>query len=186
MSAACATPLGWEELVAYWAGDLEPTEVDRLDEHLMGCGVCTAESARVAALAAAMRGFIPHILDHAMVAALRARGLRITENPLLPDERRPVVFGLDTDVLLHRLRGLDLSAVERVTMRITVEETGALLHEAPSPPFDRDSGEILIACQRHFASMPPNIVAKVRMRDAAGAERVARYPIPHIYASSET
>jgi hypothetical protein len=28
--------------------------------------------------------------------------------------------------------------------------------------------------------LPPNIVAEVRMHDASGAERVARYPIPHI------
>lgn len=181
MSAACAAPPAWEELVMYWAGDLEPAEVDRLDEHLMGCGACSAQSARVAMLAEALRAFIPPILDHATLAALRTRGLRITENPLLPDERRTVVFGLETDVLLHRLGGLDLSAVERLTMRITVEETGALLHEAPSVPFDRDSGEVLIACQRHFASLPPNIVAEVRMHDASGAERVARYPIPHIY-----
>ena len=70
-------------------------------------------------------------------------------------------------------------------MRITVEETGELLFEDPSAPFDRDSGEVLIACQRHFAGMPPNIVAEVRMRDALGAEQVARYLIPHVYQRAE-
>lgn len=175
----------WEDLVVYWAGDLELAAVDRLDEHLIGCGVCTAESARVAALSEAMRTFIPPLLDHATLASLLARGLRITENPLLRDERRTVVFPLDTDLLLHRLGGLDLSAVVRLSMRIIVEETGDLLFEDPSAPFDRDSGEVLIACQRHFAGMPPNIVAEVRMRDALGAEQVARYPIPHLYQRAE-
>ena len=126
MNAACAAPLAWEDLVAYWAGDLELAAVDRLDEHLMGCGVCTAESARVAALSEAMRTFISPLLDHATLASLRARGLRITENPLLREERRTVVFPLDTDLLLHRLGELGLSAVVRLSMTITVSDPARL------------------------------------------------------------
>ena len=42
----CASPLTWEELVAYWAADLTPAEQDRVDEHLLGCEACAAESAR--------------------------------------------------------------------------------------------------------------------------------------------
>jgi hypothetical protein len=48
-------------------------------------------------------------------------------------------------------------------------------------PFDRDSGEVLIACQRHFVAFPPTIVAEVRARDATGSTRAARYPIPHVF-----
>jgi hypothetical protein len=40
---------------------------------------------------------------------------------------------------------------------------------------------VIIACQRHFEAMPANIVAEVRTHDPAGVERVARYPIPHVW-----
>lgn len=184
MSPTCATPIGWEELVAYWAGDLEAAELDRLDEHLMSCGACTAASARVATVTEAMRGLIAPFIDRARVERLRARGLRIVDNLISPDERRPVVYEPATDILLHRLRALDLSAAVRVSMKVSDEDTGNVLLEEPSVPFDAGSGEVLVACQRHFAAFPPNIVVEVRTHTASGAERVARYPIPHVFQLS--
>jgi hypothetical protein len=170
-----------EEIVAYWADDLAAADVDRLDEHFMGCAACAEASARVAVLAEAMRTIIPPVVDHAALAALRARGYRIKENPLQPDERRPALFEAATDLLIHRLVALDLTEATNVAVLMTVEETGHVLLHEPSVPFDRDSGEILIACQRHFASFPPNIVVQVHVHGAAGTESVASYPIPHVF-----
>jgi hypothetical protein len=180
MSAPC-NEIAPEDLVAYWAGDLAPAEVDRLDEHLMGCATCSAASARVSAVTEALRAMIPPFVNHATLDALRRLGHRIRENPLQPDDRRTVVFGADTDLLIHKLTGLDLTTATTVGIVITVEETGDVLLAEPSVPFDRGSGEVLIACQPHFAALPPNIVAEVRARDATGAERLVRYPIPHVF-----
>jgi hypothetical protein len=178
MSATCIAP---EELAAYWASDLAPEDVDRLDEHLMGCATCSAASARISAVLDALRALIPPFVSHAMLDSLRALGHRIRENPVQPDERRTVVFGADTDLLIHKLEGLDLTTAVSVGIVITVEETGDVLLAEPSVPFDRGSGEVLVACQPHFAALPPNIVAEVRARDASGAERIARYTIPHVF-----
>lgn len=181
MSATCPSALAPDELAAYWSDDLAPADVDRIDEHLMGCAVCSAASVRVAAVTEALRSMIPTFVDHAKLEVLRARGLRIEENPLQPDERKSVVFRAELDLLIHKLGGLDLTSVENVGIVVTVEETGQVLVDEPSMPFDRDSGEVLIACQRHFVAFPPNIVAEVRVRDATGATRTARYPIPHVF-----
>jgi hypothetical protein len=181
MSATCGTPIGWEALVAYWADDLDESEVDRLDEHLMGCDLCTAESARVAAVAGAVRAVLAPFVDHARLEVLRARGLRVRENLVQPNERRVVVFTADTDVLVHKLAGLDLRSASNVGIVITVEETGDVLLAEPSVPFDRDSGEVLVACQPHFTAFPPNVVAEVRTLDATGSEATVRYPLPHIF-----
>jgi hypothetical protein len=170
-----------EEMVAYWTNDLATTDLDRLDEHLMSCEICSAASARVSVLAAAMRAIIPPFLDHAALASLRARGYRIKENPIRPDDRRPVVFEASTDLLIHRLERLDLADATEVAVVISVEDTGAVILDEPNVPFDRDTGEVLIACQRHFASFPPNVVAEVRIRRATGSESRSRYPIPHVF-----
>jgi hypothetical protein len=170
-----------EEIVAYWANDLPAAELDRLDEHFMGCAACSEASARVAVLVNAMRTIIPPFIDHAALEALRARGYRIKENFLRPDDRRPAVFEAAIDLLIHKLAGLDLASATRVALVMTVEETGDVFLDEPSVPFDRASGEILIACQQHFASFPPNIVVQVHVHGAAGAESVARYPIPHVF-----
>jgi hypothetical protein len=180
MTTTCGT-IDLADVVAYWAEDLAPTDVDRLDEHLMGCATCSSASVGISAVTEALRAVVPPFVDRARVDALRLRGYRVHENPLLPGDRKPVIFHADTDFLIHELRGLDLTNATAVDVVITVEETGDVLIAEASAPFDRDSGEVLIACQRHFAAFPPNVVVEVRARDATGSERVARYPIPHIY-----
>ncbi len=160
---------------------MDAARLDAIDEHLMGCAECSARSSRLSAVTEALRLMIPPVIDHVHLETLRARGYCIVDNPIAPDERRNVTFAAQTDLLIHRLQGLDLSATERVGVTITVEETGAVLLAVPSVPFDRDSGEVLVACQRHFAAFPPNIVAEVRAHGAAGAVVVARYPIPHVF-----
>jgi hypothetical protein len=195
MSTPCSTPISFENLVAYWAGDLESREIDSLDEHLMGCASCSAESERVASVVRALWESIPAIVTRRDVEGLRARGLRIRDNPVQPGDRRPVAFDPDLDILLHRLTELPLSGASRVDVKVTNEDDGALVAEFPDAPFDRGSSELLIACQRHFEVFPPRIVfdVSVSYESERGGERgergeregqrqaraVARYVVPH-------
>jgi hypothetical protein len=65
-----------------------------------------------------------------------------------------------------------------------VEETGDILFQAKDAPFDRETGEILIACQRHFSVFPPNIVFDVVTRDASQRETLTVYAVPHAFANT--
>ncbi len=181
MNADCAAPIAWELLVEYWSGELDTAAVDRIDEHVMGCDVCAGASARVAALREAVRQIIPTLLSRGQVEALRARGLRIVENPVLPETRELAVFGAETDLMIHRLGGLDFSRVETAQVTVSVEQTGEVLMVEPNAPFERETGEVLICCQRHFSILPSNVVFDVRLVEAGGAERKARYVIPHLF-----
>jgi hypothetical protein len=169
--------LSWETLVDYWAG--EAADIDALDDHLMGCAECSALSARVAAITETLRSEIAMTLTAADVERLRARGLRVADNPMRPDERREVRFGRDIDILLHRLE-VDLSRAERVDFRLTDEQTGATLVEIEDVRFDRDAGAVLVACQRHFSVFPPDNVAELRVYGPAPA--AFRYTIRHRWA----
>jgi hypothetical protein len=175
----CATPISWADLVLYWAGDLSPALADSFEEHLMSCASCSAQSARVSALIEALHELIPPVVDRAALTRLRARGMRIHENTFTPGQQ-PVTFPTQADLLVHRLTGFDLSSAERVSVAVRIESTGALLVEDPSAPFDPADG-VLIACQRHFAELPPDILIEVSAFDASGAGRSARYSIPHVF-----
>jgi hypothetical protein len=181
VSAHCHSPIAFETLVAYWADDLASVESDRVEEHVTGCTSCTAASARVASIAEALRMQIPPVVSRETVAKLRARGLRIVENPMRPAERKEAVFSPSIDVLLHRLGGLDFSRATRVGVTVSVEETGDVLFHNDDAPFDREAGEVLIACQKHFRALPPNIVIGVCTRDESGHESLAAYTIPHVF-----
>jgi anti-sigma factor RsiW len=177
---SCPSPISWEDLVAYWAGDLAPADVDRIDEHLMGCGPCSAESMRVSTLARALHALIPVVVTRAMLETLRAQGLRVEENTFAPGQRQPAVFASEIDLLIHRLAGLDLSATRRVRVTVRVESTGEVLAEVPDAPFDVHEG-VLIACQRHYRTKPPDTVFEVRAIEPSGAEQTAVYTIPHVF-----
>ncbi len=178
---SCTSPISFETLVAYWADDLDSAESDAVEEHVMGCASCAATSERVAAVAAAIRAQIPPVVSREGVAKLRARGLSVVENPVRPGERKLAVLSPDIDILLHRLMELDLSRAKSVGVTVKVEETGDVILRSDDVPFDRESGEILIPCHKHFAAFPPNVVFDVRTRDESGVENVVTYTVPHAF-----
>jgi hypothetical protein len=179
VSASCESRVSWDALVDYWAGDLPPTEEDVLEEHVMGCDECREASARVAAITETLRSMAAPVIGKETLERLRARGMRIVENPILPGERKPVFFPADADMLIHRLGGLDLSRAARVHFEIRDEVSGQVINTVEDAPFDRDAGTILIACQRHYAGMPPDTVIEIRAREDSGSETLATYTILH-------
>ena len=177
-------PIEWSVLVDYWANDLVLEEQDALEEHLLGCAECSRLSERVAAVTESIRGLIPPLISQQTLTQLRARGLRVVENPMLPGERRAVVFPREADILLHRLGGLRLKDAARVRFTMRVESSGEVLNETQDVPFERERGEVLIACQKHFATMPADTVAEVRVVDPAGVEHLVMYTILHQFEAT--
>ena len=179
MSEGCSAPIAWEELVAYWAGDLDSARTDGVEEHLMGCDVCSAASGRISAVTETVRAMIPLFLSSERLAALRASGVRFVENPCVASVTRPALFPLGADVLLHRLGGLDLAHAASVGITVSLEDTGQVLLEEPRIPFEPVTGEVLVACQRHLGEEDRTVVFDVRATDASGAAKVTRFAVPH-------
>jgi|SoiMethySBSTD1v2_1073268.scaffolds.fasta_scaffold170535_3 hypothetical protein len=171
------THLTWEELVDYWAGD--GGDPDAADAHLFACDACSERSARVATVTETLRSEIPFIVTMPWVDTLRRRGMRFTDNPMQPGERREVPFTGDTDILLHRL-AVDLSQATHVHFTLRDEVTGGVIVDLPDAPFERDAGEILVACQRHFVVFPPDTVAEVTVHGPAPVTH--RFTILHRWA----
>jgi hypothetical protein len=185
-AAPCATPVGWDRLVEYWADDLDAAETERVEDHLFECAACTAEAARIAAVVQAFRGAIPPVVGRDQMLALRARGLAVEENPIAPGTRHEVHFPEHADILIHRLQGLDLANAERVYVGVRVESTGDLLFEDHFAPFDRTRGEVLIACQRHFAHLPPDVTFDVRAYVGPDQRSAATFIVPHVFPAAFT
>lgn len=183
--AACTQRLPWAQLVDYWAGELPPEELDTVDAHLMGCATCTAESARVAAITETVRGLLPPVITTELLEALRRRGVRVLENPMQPGERKDVVFPSDVDLLIHRLAELPVANATRVQFTLSDEDTGKIMARVEDAPFDAATRSVLVACQKHYASMPPNTVATVRVFEASGASTEQVYTILHHYEQPE-
>lgn len=170
-----------ERFVAYWANELGEDEVAAVDEHVFACDACARESERFALIADGVRAVIPPVIAREDVERLRARGVRLREGAFQPGTRVEVTFERDVELLVHHLAGLALADADRVEVIVRSEAHGLLLHE-PYAPFDRERGEVLIACQRHFASMPADVVFDVHVHRARAAQpEVATYHMPHVF-----
>jgi hypothetical protein len=176
---ACSTPLSWETLVAYWARDLEPDAEAALEEHVTGCATCTALSEQVAGITEPLRSMLPPVITADRLRRLAALGKPFQETRLAPGERRTVRFPPGVDISIHRLGGLALADAERVSLEVRVESSGRVIIAMADAPFDREDGAVLIACQRHFESYPPDILFSVRAFFKSGGETQSEYVVLH-------
>jgi hypothetical protein len=170
--------LSWDELVDYWAD--EHPDPDAIEAHTMGCVDCTTLSERVAAVTHALGRLVPPFLSTEALAKLRTRGLRIDEAVFQPEDRREVVFPRELDVLIFRLQGLPDDAV-RLDFTMFIEGTETRVVELANVPFVQ--GTALLACQQHYASLPPDVVVSLRATHADGRQTETRYTILHRFES---
>jgi hypothetical protein len=166
-----------QQLVDYWTA--EPDDA-AIDEHVFSCDLCTRELERIQRVVAAFRGSMPPVISVEQLAALRNTGIKLEENAFMPGTRTEVTFARSLDVMVHHLAGLSLRDASRVSVTVRSESAGVVLHEDPIAPFDREQGEVLIACQAHFAALPTDIVFDVRVYRESDVE-LATYSIPHLF-----
>jgi hypothetical protein len=179
---SCTAPLSDEQLVAYWADDVGAAERDAIEEHLFACEDCAAAAGRIARIAQALRTSLPPVISVEQLEDLRRQGLSLVESSFQAWQRQEVTFAPGVDVMIHHLGGLDLATAERVDVTVWSESNGNIMFEEPFAPFDRERGEVLIACQRHFASFPRDVVFDVRVHRGAGLPEVRTYIVPHVFA----
>jgi anti-sigma factor RsiW len=168
-----------ERLVAYLCSELPEPEEEALEAHLFGCASCTSETEGLAGVIAAVRATVPPVLGPAAFEALRREGHPFTLNPMLPGQHADVEYPAPGRLLVHRLSGLDLAHARRVDV-ILETSAGTRVGALEDVPFNRDRGEVLLACQAHYAEMfPPDVVFVLQVVDAARAGPVARYSVLH-------
>jgi RNA polymerase sigma-70 factor (ECF subfamily) len=100
-------------------------------------------------------------------------------NPMSPGQVVEVRFPPAEKLLVHRLGGSDLRRARRLDVALVDLEGGALLR-FDDVPFDAGRGEVLIACQRHFADLfPHDIVFRLEVVIGDRREEASRYTVLH-------
>jgi hypothetical protein len=175
----------YEVLVALWAGELEESEAAALDEHLFSCDSCAAKTERLAKLIGALRQKMPFVISHAHRERLVAAGRRVEVTLLEPTAdraaRTSARFTPEIDLLVFALRG-DVLGADRVDVEIA-SPTGEPRYALENVPFDRKSGEVLIACERHYEGMFPagDPIFTVHAVEAGARRLVGDYVVKHLW-----
>jgi hypothetical protein len=174
----CASPLPFETLVDYWSRALSDEEIAAAEEHLFGCAACTDRSGQVAALVRSLGRMLPPVLSPQRLEQLLAAGAQVRHTPVDPDVTATAVFSPGIDYLIHHLRA-PLSDVRRVDCKI-VSGDGHLISDFRHAAFDREKGEVIIACQRHYLVHGLETRFEVTTFHDTGASHVRHYGVMHV------
>ncbi len=172
------------ETVAAWTLDeLETAQADRFEEHYFGCDICFQRAARMRRLVAQLDASLPAILT-----AARRRALEKTRTPLpainvKPGGRATIRLGSAAEVGLWVMHA-PLAPAMKVDLEARSRD-GALLFALSDIPFDETRGEVVLACQVHYRSVPAVRELHVRLTatDADGSHALGDYILDHDFES---
>jgi len=168
-----------ERLVAYCCAELAEAEEEAFEEHFFGCASCAFEAESLARVIKALRSATPAVLGRSAFEALQRRAYPLAVNPMLPGQHANVHYPAPGHLLIHRLSGLDLTRAQRVDVALETS-VGERFGTLEDVPFDADRGEVLLACQAHYAEMfPPDVVFVLQAVGTAGPDELARYSVLH-------
>jgi Putative zinc-finger len=180
----CPSPIGFADAADYWAGELTPSEADRIEDHVFGCNECAGELASCEALtrgiAAVARGGRLHtVVTDAILNRLAADGVRIRMFTLEGDGIVPCAVWAGDDLVVGRIRAdfAGVDAVTIVTRLASGDEIGRLADVAVRP----GQREILNAFSAaHLRTLPATRVqVSVTAAGDGGDRTLAEYTLEH-------
>lgn len=168
-----------DRLADYLAGLLGEVGEEDLEAHLFSCNACALEAEKLFGLAAALHRAVPPVLEIERFEELGREGRIAEVKPVSPGGTVEVRFPPEEKLLVLRLRGSDLSRASRVDVDL-LDVDGGVVTRFDDVPFDAAGGEVLIACQRHFADLFPHDVT-FRVERVVGDRRqeANRYTVLH-------
>jgi len=180
----CSTPIAFDDVVDYWAGDLTRADEDRIEEHVFACAACARELAAAEALAAGIaavvrEGRLNTVVTDAILNRLAADGVRIRTYTLEGSGVVPCAVWADDDLVVARLRA-DFAGVDAITI-VTRQASGEEISRLADVPVHPGQREILNAFSAaHLRHLPATRVQVSVTAQAGGHERtLAEYTLEH-------
>ena len=180
----CPAPIGFANVVDYWAGELTRAEEDRIEEHVFTCADCARELAAAEALtrsiaAVARAGRLHTVITDAILNRLAADGVRIRTYTLEGEGIVPCSVWADDDLVVARIRA-DLTEVDSVTI-VTRQASGEDINRLSDIAVRPGQREILNAFSAaHLRKLPPTRVGVTVTGKIGDSERpIAEYTLEH-------
>jgi hypothetical protein len=181
---SCASPIPPATLLEYWLGELDEAREGALDEHLLGCGHCSANLQRLVDIAGEVRaavraGAVCTAVTDAFVQRLAAQGLRLREYRAPHNGSVYCTVAPEDDLLITRLDA-PLAGVERLDVERLGGE-GAVLERLHDVPFDAAAGEVVLTPRMDYVRALPASTVRYRLLAVApsGERLVGEYSFHH-------
>jgi len=185
ITPACKAPIGLAVLLEYWLGELDAAAGERIDEHLLGCGECSAGLAELVGLESGIRSAFRHGLVQAFVTddfikRLGDQGIRVREYRVPCNGSVNCTVTPDDEFVTARLEA-PLGGVRRldaIFSTSTGEYADQVLHDIP---FNPASGAVVLATKMTQLRAMPSQQFRVRLMavDPSGERVVGDYTFNH-------
>jgi hypothetical protein len=180
----CPAPIGFAEIVDYWAGDLTRADEDRIEEHVFGCAACAreleaAESLARGIAAVAREGRLHSVVTDAILNRLAADGVRVRMYTLEEGVTLHCSVWADDDLVVARILGT-FAEVDTVTI-VTRQASGEEISRLSDVPVRPGQREILNAFSAdRLRTLPPTRVEVTVTAPGEDGERtIAEYTLEH-------
>jgi hypothetical protein len=180
----CPSPIGFADVVDYWAGDLNASEEGRIEEHVFTCAECARELAAAQVLArgiaaVAREGRLHSVVTEGILNRLAADGVRIRMFTLEGEAVVPCAVWAGDDLVVTRIRA-DFSGVDSVTI-VSRQETGEEIGRLDGIAVRPGQREILNALSAaRLRALPRTRVRVTVTGHTTNAERtIAEYSLEH-------
>ena len=162
----CRDPIPLATLLEYWLDDLDETREDSIDQHLLGCGNCSAALQELVDLGGAIRmaaraGAVHVALPIAFVERLGADGLHLRTYRVPHNGSVYCTVAPEDDLLITRLCA-PLAAIEQIDV-VYVSDTGATLERLRDVPFDAAAGEVVLTSRMDRVRALPASTLRCRL-----------------------
>jgi hypothetical protein len=179
----CADPIGFEDLVAYWLGELPAVREATLEEHVFGCAHCTKRLEVVVALASGVRaavkdGKVSMVVSEPFVEAMKRAGLSLREYRLAPGGSVNCTIHASDDAVVARIRA-PLAGVRRVDL--VRERDGGPQVRLADVPFNAETGEVLTIPSAAWLKTMPSFTMRMRLIAVGDADEkeIGEYTFNH-------
>jgi hypothetical protein len=186
----CTTPVEFSTLIEYWLDELDEAASEHIDEHILGCGACSARLAEIVALGRGIRGAIDSgevraFITPDFVKRLAEGGLRIREYRVPCNGSVNCSVAPDDQLVVAHLQA-PLEGVRQVDVISQFEDYPPEIMR--DIPFDAASGEVVVTPQISQLRVTSAHQHRLRLIAVeAGVERViGDYTFHHGPAVPET
>jgi len=184
----CAEPLDLLVLIDYWLNELPPSQEERVEEHLLGCAVCSESIDDFAALIGAVRsvgnrGLIRAVVTTGFLERLIDEGLRVREYRVAPGGRVQCTVTPSDDLVAARLTA-DLRGTPQVDL-VKCDAEGREQQRLKDIPVGPSAQEIVFLERIDRVRALPACVQHLRLvaTNAGGEQLVAEYTFIHTPSS---
>jgi len=173
------------ETCAAWALDeLNEADQQAFEAHFFGCTRCFTHAERLARLVAGLRSALPSFLTTERRRRLTATRGSFPVVHVAPGERATIRLSDGVPVGLWVMHAA-LGDAQRVDFEARSAD-GSLLFSVADVPFDAERGEVVLACQVHYRTLPmgPDLYGKLSARQGAETRVLGEYVLNHVFDSS--